>query len=376
MMTIVVDTLAVTARRPAVAGLVMLALYAVPTAISTSAVPWLFFVAGAAGYLVLLLAEERERLMRWGRPVTPTDPSWQGDPAPFRFSGRQAGISALAVAVVVPLFVPGISASGLANLGGGNGNGPGNGTRIDPFAALKGSLTRGGIPVEMLQLTTESQDVHYLRTQVLDVFTDHGWSASDPSGSRPAVGAVSSPPFGDSRQYEAQIDVTGYADQYLPIPAGVTHVTGLAEGDNWLYDDLREMIFSTNSRSVGKHYSVQVDDPVPTVATLEQAQPLGREDPLMRQWGTVPPNSPRFPVSVRTKVEQLTAGKQTPYDRAKAIRDYFSPDNGFTYSTSTAVGDTGSELADFLLEKKQGFCQQYAAAMAIMLRIAGLPARW
>src|SRR5262249_4309495 len=89
LMTVVVDAVAVAARRPAIAGLAMLALYAVPTAISTVAVPWLFFVAGAGGYLVLLAAEGRERSLHWGRPVTPTDPSWQGDPAPIRFGGRQ-----------------------------------------------------------------------------------------------------------------------------------------------------------------------------------------------------------------------------------------------------------------------------------------------
>jgi len=375
LMTLVVDTLAVAARRPAIAGLVMLALYAVPTAISTRAVPWLFFVAGAGGYLVLLLAEERERLLRWGRPVTPTDPSWQGDPAPIRFSGRQVGVGALAVAVLVPLFVPGISASGLSGLGSGPGDGLGNGTRIDPFAALKGNLTRGGTPVEMLRLSTQNPDVHYLRTQVLDVLTDRGWTQSSPSGSGPAEGELTTQSFGDTRQYEAHVEVTGYADRYLPIPAGTHGISGVPTGENWQYDDRRSMVFSTVGQSTGKKYDVRVAEPAPTVATLQKSGAVPADDQLMREWGGVPSYSPRFPPSVGRKVQDLITGRPTPYDRAKAIRDYFSPDNGFTYSTSTLVGDTGSELADFLLEKKQGYCQQYAASMAIMLRIAGLPAR-
>ena len=48
--------------------------------------------------------------------------------------------------------------------------------------------------------------------------------------------------------------------------------------------------------------------------------------------------------------------------------------NGFSYSLATKAGDSGSDLVDFLTNKV-GFCQQYAAAMGIMLRIAGLPAR-
>jgi transglutaminase-like putative cysteine protease len=375
LMCIVVDTLAVAARRPAVAGLVMLALYAVPTAIRNAPVPWPYFVAGAVGYMVLLLAEERERLMRWGRPVTHTDPSWQGDPAPIRFSGRQVGMGALAVAVLVPLFVPGISASGLSGLGAGTGDGPGNGTRIDPFAALKGNLTQGGKPVELLQLSADYPDVHYVRTQVLDVFTNRGWVPSNPSGTGPADGEVTTKRYGASREYSAKVQVTGYSDKYLPIPSGTLEISGVPRDENWLYDDQRAMVFSTAGVSSGKKYQVQVAEPAPTVATLEQSEQLGLDSPAMQEAGTVPAYSPRFPVSVRNKVEDLIKGKETPYDKAKAIRDYFSPSNGFSYSVSTAVGDTGSELADFVLQKKQGYCQQYAASMAIMLRIAHVPAR-
>jgi transglutaminase-like putative cysteine protease len=372
LMTIVVDTIAVTARRPAVAGLVMLALYAVPTAISSSAVPWLLFVAAAGGYLVLLLAEERERLLRWGRPVSATDPSWQGDPAPVRFSGRRAGVAALAVAVVVPLFVPGISASGLSGLGSGPGDGPGDGTRIDPFAALKGNLNRGGNPIEMLRLSTGNADLRYLRTQVLDQYTDRGWQPSTPTGSGPVDGQLTTPAFGNTKVYKAHLEITGYADKYLPIPAGTYWLTGLTRSEDWQFDDSRSMVFSTAAQASGKRYDVEVAQLAPPVATLQQSL---ADDPAMQRWVEIPSYSSRFPPSIRNKVQQLTEGKSTPYDKVKAIRDYFSRANGFKYTTATQVGDTGSELADFVLEKKQGFCQQYAAAMAIMLRLAGVPSR-
>jgi transglutaminase-like putative cysteine protease len=371
--SVVIDTLAVSARRPAVAGLVMLALYAVPTAISAAAVPWVYFVASAGGYLVLLLAEERERMLRWGRPVSATDPSWHGDPAPIRFSGRRAGVGALAVAVLLPLVIPGISASGLANFGNNGGNGPGTGAGgIDPFATLKGSLTRGGPPIEMLQLSSTYKDLHYVRTQVLDQYTGHGWGQSQPSGSGPAAGQLPTGDYGSSVGYDASIRIVNYADKYLPLPTGADRITGLPEGENWQYDDQRSMVFSTNSQSTGKSYQVHAAQPDPSPDTLRQAQQVPDSDPAMRDDGGVPRD---FPAVVRQKVEELTRNAKTPYDRVKAIRDYFSVDNGFTYSTSTVAGDTGNDLADFVLEKKQGYCQQYAAAMAIMLRVAHVPAR-
>ena len=73
-------------------------------------------------------------------------------------------------------------------------------------------------------------------------------------------------------------------------------------------------------------------------------------------------------------VADLTKGKRTEYDKVRAIYDYFSKENGFTYTLTTANGTTGSDIANFL-QNKVGFCQQYSAAMAWMVRAAGIPAR-
>jgi protein-glutamine gamma-glutamyltransferase len=47
--------------------------------------------------------------------------------------------------------------------------------------------------------------------------------------------------------------------------------------------------------------------------------------------------------------------------------------NGFTYSLSPGAMDAGS--AEFLFDKRAGFCSHYATAYALVLRIAGVPAR-
>ena len=86
----------------------------------------------------------------------------------------------------------------------------------------------------------------------------------------------------------------------------------------------------------------------------------------------VPANLPSL---VRSTVKTVIAGAKNPYQRAKALSDYFRDgQNGFIYSLSTKAGDSGSDLVDFLVNKA-GYCQQYAAAMGIMLRVAGIPSR-
>lgn len=62
-----VDALAVTFRTAAPAGLPLLALYSVAAGLSGDGAGWLWFLLAAAGYLLLLLAEGRDRLSQWGR---------------------------------------------------------------------------------------------------------------------------------------------------------------------------------------------------------------------------------------------------------------------------------------------------------------------
>lgn len=61
-----VDALAVTFRSAAPAGLPLLALYSVAAGLSHGSADWLWFLLAAGGYLMLLLAEGRDRLSQWG----------------------------------------------------------------------------------------------------------------------------------------------------------------------------------------------------------------------------------------------------------------------------------------------------------------------
>ena len=83
----------------------------------------------------------------------------------------------------------------------------------------------------------------------------------------------------------------------------------------------------------------------------------------------------RLPSSVTQTTNQVVRGVEGPYEQAKTINDYFTDGkNGFTYSETTATGNSGNALVDFL-RNKQGYCEQYAAAMAVMLRVQSIPSR-
>ncbi|MBH0244749.1 transglutaminase, partial [Streptomyces cavourensis] len=87
-----VDALAVTFRSAAPAGLPLLALYSIAAGLGDGGTGWLWFLLAASGYLLLLLAEGRDRLSQWGRVFggARRSPGGLSD----GFSGRGGGPSA------------------------------------------------------------------------------------------------------------------------------------------------------------------------------------------------------------------------------------------------------------------------------------------
>jgi hypothetical protein len=89
-----------------------------------------------------------------------------------------------------------------------------------------------------------------------------------------------------------------------------------------------------------------------------------------------------FDGQVTAVAELATAGKTVAYDKALAIQQYLRASGGFTYSLTLAppakdqLGkDAGFDPLTNFLVTKQGYCVQFASAMAMMSRAVGIPAR-
>ena len=73
---------------------------------------------------------------------------------------------------------------------------------------------------------------------------------------------------------------------------------------------------------------------------------------------------------------EVTADAPTGFDRAVALTEWFSgPGSPFTYDLATAPGNGDDALVEFLTTGRRGYCEQFASAMAVMLRTLGVPAR-
>ncbi|MDX6411727.1 MAG: hypothetical protein QOE91_1243, partial [Gaiellaceae bacterium] len=66
---------------------------------------------------------------------------------------------------------------------------------------------------------------------------------------------------------------------------------------------------------------------------------------------------------------------RSPYGAAVALESWFRRTGDFTYTQHPPRTRPNLELVDFVTRTKQGYCQHFAGAMALMLRYLGVPAR-
>ncbi|MEU1685105.1 DUF3488 and transglutaminase-like domain-containing protein [Micromonospora sp. NPDC005707] len=375
---VVVDVLTVGLRRPALAGLPMLAIYSVPVAVYVDSVPATPFVVGACGYLWLLVTDNVDRVRRFGRRFTGEGRDvdvWEA--SPLAAAGRRLAVVGVVLAVALPLAVPGMTGGLMSNVGNGTGTGngrPGQGGspgRIDLFAALSGQLNQTEV-TELVKVTTNEPAPFYLRFGVADELRPDGFRVRVPTG-RPANRNLPDPTERGGRgvtqqRYRASVEVTkNLTMPLLPVYSEPVKTEDLS--GNWLYDTNLQIVFSNRESSRGKRYAFDYVRSTFSPAALRAAPSLPADDAVLAQQTVTP--SVR---GVERLVDQLVKGRTNDYDKVRAIYDYFSVENGFTYSLSTRNGTSGDDITDFLATKV-GFCQQYAAAMAWLVRSAGIPAR-
>ncbi|MBC2904490.1 transglutaminase TgpA family protein [Streptomyces cupreus] len=373
-----VDTLAVTFRSAAPAGLPLLALYSVAAGLSDGGADWLWFLVAAAGYLMLLLAEGRDRLSQWGRvfggaPRTPSgEPS--GAVAPVR-TGRRIGVVALGIALVVPLGLPAMSGGLLDGAGTGVGSGSGSGgtiSAVNPLVSLRDSLNVDE-DRQVLSLRTNTDDLSnmYLRIVSLDDFDGTTWKPSKRNIT--SVPQEFPTPIGlgpDTKRAEVETRISAanwYAQDWLPMPYPPSGVD--IEG-NWRYEPLGMTLVGDHGQNTrGMTYTVRSLDVQPTADQLADAPEPSAA--IKREFTELPSS---LPEEVAQTAREVTEGANSHYEQAVRLQEYFAVTGGFQYDTEVQVGSGSGAIVRFLRDK-QGFCVHFSFSMAAMARSLGIPAR-
>jgi transglutaminase-like putative cysteine protease len=387
LVAVAVDFLAVRLHRPAIAGLPLLVLFMAPIATTAnmrglaSAVA---FLLAAIGYLALLSSDGRSRLRGWGRVVTVwhyagDDERLAGaDMGALAATGRRIGMAAVCAALIAPLLVPGLDVHRLFGHGSGGGGGGSTGVGLpNPVVQLHGLLTKSKTRTVLKYHTTIADPANYLQVYVLNYNSKASeWGLVEPShgkliGRGPLAPAPGLAPGTPENVVSTRVSIPssrGFTGpiNFLPVP--YVPMRANVPG-SWRQEPGTLMIYSDSAPTDGLQYTVTSGEVEPTTATLAatakipaaiQHQYMGFRSGVTGQ--------------LRDIAQQITRGKTTPFEKAVALEQWFLS-NRFSYSIQSNLPNTARGLLTFLTSDRQGFCQQFAFAMAVLARLVGIPSR-
>lgn len=133
-----------------------------------------------------------------------------------------------------------------------------------------------------------------------------------------------------------------------------------------LYKDSEGAITFQRGGSERISYKINSDRSLPAVSRLKSDD----EDyaPEAERYLQLPKIDDRISILAA----QIAAKQTNRYDKAKAVEDYLQTEFGYTLEMKAKGNEP---LADFLFNVREGHCEYFATAMAIMLRTQGIATR-
>jgi transglutaminase-like putative cysteine protease len=370
VLMVILDVLAIGLNRPAWALLPTATVFAVPAVGLGADTGVVSFACIAIGYLGILVADGFNMTARWTRGLSRDSADGYGtaNPVVWRAAGL-IGAPALVATVVLAVLLPTFTLPG-GNLGAGVGGG-GPLQLADPTLDLRRNLNQPR-NAEVLRYESDSPSGQYLRMASLPRFSAAGWG-NVPMRLTDGNSLGQIPGLNDSGmpRQTTSIRILDFGSEYLPLPYAPRSFTAAGP---WAYDPNSLMVLSTtrtnridSTRNLS--YTVQSVDITPDPNQFARA---GIGNPADADYTKPLPND--FPQSLRLLATQITADARTPVDKAAAIQSYLRSSR-FTYNTDPQPGSGYQALENFLLRDRTGYCEQFAASMAVLARAVGIPSR-
>lgn len=246
---------------------------------------------------------------------------------------------------------------------------------------LGGSLTGDTSVV----FKTKVESAHYWKVETKDVYTGKGWVQSQqevepiaflPESRVPITSIIENGAVERNEQTSFVRQIKEYS--HIVYPFGVTAIR--ADGNyRFELDPTIEKIgsFAGNTPSEINDYSVTFERPNYSMAALQatkRIQDTNLNKDFIDQYTQLPET---LPSRVNELAVEVTRGKETWYDKAKAIEQYLKGSE-FTYSLQDVAmpGDNEDYVDQFLFQSMVGYCNNFSTSMVVLLRSLDIPARW
>jgi len=257
-------------------------------------------------------------------------------------------------------------------------------------APITGAWTTDGTPV--LDIAVPDRGTYYWRAVAYDRVDGRSWSWSNaqetsiPAGSAILDGTADDPVSLSSRRAVTfAVKELGFFD-----PRSVFSPDAIASVDvgstlATAGSDLSTMFAGVTAPGTSYHVTALV----PIDGTADPLQGLTANK--LRVAGSAYPSAvrtlylPLDPTTHGPATQQLLdeilarhpEAANSPYDLARSITTYLRGEGGFRYDTNVTNVDCGTDgVAECFARTRVGYCEYYASAMTVLLRLKGVPARF
>jgi transglutaminase-like putative cysteine protease len=222
-------------------------------------------------------------------------------------------------------------------------------------------------------MNVRSDERHYWKVETLDEFNGIRWVPSVAGGGNRPILAY---PTRDDWETSFRVTIRDLETERLPV-AGTARAVESDEGVRILDDGTAAV---DSPLDEGAAYSVRAYVPDPTPEEM-RASPHVPEGVFPHTTAILLPGGhPATAADIRASpyagvlglAVRLARRQPTTYDVVRAVQRYLRSDN-FIYTERPQRRNF--PLAAFLLEDRVGYCQHFSGAMALMLRMLGIPAR-
>lgn len=235
---------------------------------------------------------------------------------------------------------------------------------------------------EVLTYTSTAEEPSYLRLRTLNSFDGETFSAQA-DGEEPLLGVES---FSDARDdgeavtggnddfVRTQLEISSLAGDRLPVPDTIRSVQGADAALN------RAMTLQPTNGEValdwvrgglaGQRYTVESERRTSTAEELRAVDPAVFDQPVEAGY-TSPDEVPEIAAELADQVA-ADAGAENAFDTALAFQQHFRTSYAYSLTVTTPAGE--DPLESFLADRI-GYCEQFAAAFALMMTSQGYPAR-
>ncbi len=369
---------------------------------------WMIASAGVIGISLTALAMERRTEVGRVRNT-------EGRPIPRR---KSATAFALAAAIAVGSVATATATANLVPINGnfswraGSGYGPGGGgVAFDRLADLQQRIIRRSNAVMFTAVLDENAppaDEIYWRMESLETFDGSAWrplgittNFFEPGR---AGGDVAYRYQGTTQQIAARIKIDQLRSEVVPtvgtaydlesdtVNANVFQVTSdgsliyqarLNEEDEYVI----EAVLALSKADLGALATGTNESLSPLFANAVEAGAIGLQPAPPPGDLTRPGDIDRFlvlpedlPAGVITIALTRTERAVTDFEKAWLLQHWFRDSGDFTYSISVSTGHGSLDLERWLTDPTSinyriGYCEQFAASMAVLGRAVGIPSR-